>query len=133
MPFSPRHSGPVPVGVLQRQVYISKQGCRRGCEPKCDLSESWPRTRIPRYGFGRVRLPGGRGSCRAVSKVATGCRYFRLGRSLALPSEPARNHTLVHTLSRGTGASEDWALSRERFAFSPGLSTGAVSHCLCNR
>nr|VFJ49626.1 MAG: hypothetical protein BECKFM1743C_GA0114222_100734 [Candidatus Kentron sp. FM] len=44
--------------------------------------------------------PGGRGSCRAVSKVATGRGYFRLGRSLALPSEPARNHTLVHTLVR---------------------------------
>ena len=27
-----------------------------GCEPKCDLSKSGPRTRIPRYGFGRVRL-----------------------------------------------------------------------------
>nr|VFJ45624.1 MAG: hypothetical protein BECKFM1743A_GA0114220_1002713 [Candidatus Kentron sp. FM]VFJ49480.1 MAG: hypothetical protein BECKFM1743C_GA0114222_1007113 [Candidatus Kentron sp. FM] len=27
-----------------------------GCEPKCDLSESWPRTRIPRYAFGRVGL-----------------------------------------------------------------------------
>nr|VFJ75586.1 MAG: hypothetical protein BECKFM1743C_GA0114222_108581 [Candidatus Kentron sp. FM] len=37
--------------------------------------------------------PGG-----AVSKVAYPLKFFRLGGSLALPSEPARNHTLVHTL-----------------------------------